>query len=53
MDGSLYQCKLKLQLSRTFLCILLICNGMVSCEIWIKQALVSTRPVDLCYFDAP
>jgi hypothetical protein len=59
VNGSLYQCKLKLQLSRTFLCILLICNWVVSREIWIKQALMSftktlnsTRSSDSCYFDA-
>ena len=38
VDGSLYKHKLKLQLSRTFLCILLIGDGMVSREIWIKQS---------------
>jgi hypothetical protein len=56
-----YKCKLKLQLSRTFLCVLLIPNRMVSCKIWIKQAFVSfsktsnsTRPSpsDSRYFDA-
>jgi hypothetical protein len=54
-----YKCKLRLQMSRTFLCILLIRNRMVSRETWIKQVLVSfsntsnsIRPSDSCYFDA-
>jgi hypothetical protein len=56
-----YKRKLKLQLSRTFLCKLLISNSMVSREIWINMhALVSfsktsnsTRPSssDSCYFE--
>jgi hypothetical protein len=51
--------KLKLQLSRTCLCKLLISNCMVSREIWINMHSIvsfsktsnSTRPSDSCYFE--
>jgi hypothetical protein len=45
-------CGLKLQLSRTFLCKLLISNSMVSREMWYTCTReFFSRPSDSCYLE--